>query len=271
MTAGSSATLVGTALLCGLGAWVGGANEAAACDCAGDLTIQPNSKSGQVPTNSKIWIDSQWGCNEPSLRNESGQPVEVTQTTIGPNLRVLHPSEPLKLGSSYAVACEQSFYDTSFEVDAPSDSSLPELPSAIPGDLRTSSLGDSCGDWSYLPMQVSHDAEVMVLDVAGRADLDAEALSGEVVDVFMDTTFWFVGSPACDHNWSFDDDGDPFGVRFASFDLAGNFSGWSRSQDLSVGCGCEWIGSRQQRGKSAFWLAVVLTIAAAARGRRRRS
>ncbi len=257
------------AVLLVVGVVLVGPRKAAGCECSNAVTIKPNEDAANVPTNTKVWVDARWGCDEPALQDVSAQPVAVTQTTIGSDLRVLQPAEPLQSGATYTVKCEQSSYDTSFSVGGGSDETKPVLPTAMPGDLKESSLGDSCGDWAYIPMNVSHDGDVLVLDIAGRTTLSPESLAGNVVDVFMGEV-WFVGSKPCNDNWSFDDDGEAVGVRFASFDLAGNFSGWSTPRDLSVGCSCVLVGDRRGGERGALWLGAVVALAMASARRRLR-
>jgi len=243
--------------------------DASACSCAGDNTsVRPSDSDVAVPANTRVWVFSHgWACPSPALVDQGGAAVDTTSSVIEPGLLVLTPTGALQVGNSYTVDCgEESWVNETFAVTSEADATTPAVPIAEVDEIETSEPGSSCGDYEYARMSVQHDGFLLMLDIDGRGSVDPEAMTGTVVDLFAGD-FIYVGESACEQNWSFDEDGDATAVRFASFDLAGNFSGWSERQQVDTDCGCTVVGSRSQ--SSGAWLTVGLLALALARIRRR--
>ena len=252
------------------------AETAEACDCAPPSMLLPTSVDTQVPSNTKVWILST-GCGA-ALRIKGGDAVDFTTTTItvgrSIELRVLHPSQLLEIGTTYEVSGCSLIGSPEFTVAIGPDATAPSVPSFSVGPTEKEP-DDGCGPTESAALQVSSDGDILVLDIAGRASLDADAYGGTVVDATQAGWPWFVGDQGCGSNWDFDRNGDATSVRIAAFDHAGNFSGWSAAQTVpgaagDDGCGCVVVG--REAHDRAPWLALfVLAGLASARSRRRSS
>jgi MYXO-CTERM domain-containing protein len=272
------ATLVGTLL-----AHVG---DAHACSCAAGPNIRPNQQD-IVPLNTKVWLTASDNgfCSEPTLSDTDGNVIAATAYSLEPGIQVLSPNELLVMGSTYYVDCnpDDEWHEAEFTVSAPVDDEAPATPSFEIGEYsRSSEGGDSCGPHEWVALEMQHSGDLTVLDVAGRADLDPVALTGSVVDmsIWVDDTYR-IGEMACTGNWNFAEDGPLNDVRVASFDLAGNFSGWSTTTSIDIdalqddpndeeasGCACSTIGPKPG---GAPWLPLAaLALVAARRAHRRR-
>ncbi len=230
-----------------------------ACDCAGPpVQVRPAPSDSSVPANTKIWIghpgiDKIAACSSPTLKDGNDATVATTLSMLyepdkkWANVLVLTPQQPLMKGVSYKlVDCDvygQGGH-TTFTVSSGPDEQAPAIPGVTAGEITEGSMG-SCGDEFYSTMNVQHDGALLVLDVAGQSALESAVPSGTVNDVFATNGEKIVvGNVICGrHNWDFDEDGDATGVRFGSFDLAGNFSGWSAAQTIETGCGCRLAGA----------------------------
>jgi len=227
--------------------------RAHACDCAPDeLRVLPTVESAGVPTNTRVWIFGQPRCDEEvvTLRAAtSATPIAASIAPLSPTMRVLTPDAPLEMGTAYHVtldpsACpyQQAPVEVDFTVAAPEDVTAPELPEATLEDVEIDS-GSSCGDMDYARFSLGFTGEIAVLDIEGESTLDPGTLSGRISDSFESNPI-IVGSSACDSNAPDSD----VAVRFATFDLAGNFSGWTEEEtpgaggddeQSSTGCSCE--------------------------------
>lgn len=255
------------AAIAALTAVLTGAPEAAACDCGGRGGAQPSSTSTKVPTNTKVWMLQP--CDSPIVRNINGADVPGSVTTLG-GLRVFHPDAPLEVGSTYEIIGCFDFQLATFTVNEGPDEEPPPKPAVTPLDAESGSGGvfDSCGGESeYVPLLASRTDVILTLDIAGRAELDPEAVNGEVSDVFLPNHRPLVGSADCEtFNWDFENDGPAVDTRLGAFDYAGNFSGWSEPKTVEGACGCEVAGADRSHGYGILALG-VLGIAALRRRR----
>jgi MYXO-CTERM domain-containing protein len=258
------------AALAALTAVLAGAPEAAACECAGRGGAQPSSTSTKVPTNTKVWM-LQMACNGPTVRNINGADVPGSVTTLR-ELRVFHPDAPLEVGSTYEIiGCFDNQLAT-FTVNEGPDEEPPPRPAVTPLDAESGSGGafSSCGgEYEYVPLLASRTDVILTLDIAGRADLNPEAVNGEVSDVFLPNHRPLVGSADCEaFNWDFENDGPAVDTRLGAFDYAGNFSGWSEPKTVEGACGCEAAGADPARSHGYGLLALGVLGLAALRARR---
>lgn len=243
------------------------APDAAACDCAQGDRVEPSVSSTSVPSNTKVWV-FQLGCETPELRRIDGTIVPTSMTSLD-RTRVLHPDDPLEIGSTYeVVGCFGTA--STFMVTTGPDDEPPARPSVSTTEPENGSGGtSSCGEYEYVPLLASQTDTILTLDIAGRAALDPEAVSGKVADVFFPFQRPVVGNEVCgSFNWSFSEEGDAVDTRLGAFDYAGNFSGWSEPETVAGGCGCEVAGAEPARA-SGYGIAALGLIALAV-GRRRR-
>lgn len=248
---------------------------ARACSCqVGFNATLPADGAIDVPTNTKIWIDGVLDCNgypsemAPRLLDPDGADVPFTMTCLNSGnfyvqVLVLHPDAPLLPDTTYTVQPPTQI-EFQFTTGAGTDDTPPEIPVEVDRAVEHTRAGprDTCFNdaehWATLT--VTGEAALFVLDAGETTDLDPVAVAGTVAEVTAGDVL-FLGSTAC-HGDNF-----PGGasrraettIRYGAFDLAGNFSGWSDPDPLSLG-GCS-VAPRSP----AWWLLLLPLI-----GRRRR-
>lgn len=227
-------------------------SEACSCFSNGEMFVAPSTAQKGVPTNTKIWTGSLFG-SPAEIIDQSGQLVPVTTTKIegvDGTLTVYTPVQPLVLGQGYFVRANGLELST-FAVEVEADSTKPAPPvesgreSHSEGGSFTLFGGSSCGnDGShYVNITLQHNEVLTVIDAGGGAVIDEAGPSGTVTTVGFEKMI-FLGSSACIHNWAGAEDGDDSNVRYGSFDLAGNFSGWSEPTLLESPNSCACVAGR---------------------------
>lgn len=243
-----------------------------ACSCAVGLNLAlPTDGAEGVPTNTKIWLDGLLDCflDIPTtwrLLDLDG--VEIAYSShcvLSRNsydaLLTLHPVEPLRPNTTYVVEESQGNPVLSFTTGSGPDHVAPGLPVEVDRDV-VHGRPDQCDDsWTHLAtITVDGEGALFVLNAGGLDALDVGAIAGEVSEMSGEPRL-SLGKSGC-HGDNF-----PGGasrradttVRHGAFDLAGNFSGWTEPQGLSL-AGCSLAG---QAGPG--WLLWPLLL-----GRRRR-
>lgn len=240
---------------------------ARACSCGGDPPVQwPAMEATGVPTNTRIWLGNSWfyEFTTPRLR-KAGEAVDLAftistiETSDGP-LDVYTPGAPLAPNTAYELlACDSETCDPPhlrFTTGAGPDLDPPPVPieTERSGDAG-GSRRDSCG--KYKSATVSLDAEgLLVVEIDGGT-LDPLTLSGTTTVATLDAGI-IVGRGACFMHWPTSEDSAP--IRYGAFDLAGNFSGWTEPDTLTIGRGC---GCRSDApGAPALLLLAVAALAA---------
>lgn len=219
---------------------------ARACSCGGDAPVLwPETDATGVPINARIWVGNNWfyEYTQPRLR-KAGEAVNLDftvstiNTTNGP-IVVYTPDDPLAPNTTYELAectsetCEAT--NVRFTTGVGADLDPPPLPIEI--DRHGDSGGsrrDSCG--KYKSVDVVLDTEGLLVMQLDDGTLDPKTLSGttSIVTLAHGVT---VGRGACIMGWTSDD--DTATVRYGAFDLAGNFSGWTEPDTLTIGgCSC---------------------------------
>jgi MYXO-CTERM domain-containing protein len=222
--------------------------------------VLPDESTPDVPTNTRIWYAGQAmkvvvddgglvDCDAPPrLLDAAGLEVPTTGHAFSFTY-VLVPEAPLALGASYTVehGCmfERVAYaggieaeTTTFTVTAEADDVPPEPPDIAVGETEATEFENGFVGYS---MDVDGEFEgILLVDIGQEAALDPVALAGEVSLASTDTEF--VIGHACDSTWLDARPGNSTTVAFASFDLAGNFSGWTEPEPVTVeaeaGCQC---------------------------------
>jgi len=223
---------------------LGSPKDASACDCAFPERTVPTQNDKNVPTNTKIWSNA-FGCTAPVLQKKDGTMVPFTITKIE-NVTVIHPDADLELGSTYELTnCGTFSPPTTFTVTEGPDTTPPLPPVFTLGETRASGGSwSSCGEELYVPLDVTFEGALLLLDIAGRSTFDPQAISGTPVDAFFREDTPIVGNAICGPgNWNFEEDGDAIGTRLGAFDLAGNFSGMAPPQTVEAGCTCSTVGA----------------------------
>lgn len=232
------------------------------CKCADDdhiehLPVMPFSGAINVPINTKIW-----GNKGLRLLDAGGNEVPTVATTIDVGkigtVTVLDPSGALEPNHQYALEGVPGNEEHSFTTGKVALTEMPPVPNVIDLDQhRDRECGTSYYGATYSLNSVGA-AHIYVLD-SGTAD----SLGLETPDRVRFSTV-----PSFELGASCGGDNFPGGasknattsVRFASFDLAGNFSGWSEPESLTL-TGCNLGGAQS----TAFLVIVPFLLC----GRRR--
>lgn len=254
---------------------------ARACSCGfGFEVLWPELGATEVPLNTRIWIAQLEEFEIPPL----GEPLlhvfgettalEFTTSTIdtgnGP-LTVLTPLAPLAPMTRYELL-DCAYVDcvdgtggslvTRFITGTTTDTAPPPRPVETGRDGDADRGGrTSCGKSAWA--RVEFTAEGLVVMQLDEGTLDPEALLGEVSIATLEDNAT-VGRGACFTGWP-DWESNSATVRYGAFDLAGNFSGWTEPDTLTIGRGC---GCRSDAPGAPSLL--LLTVAALALRRRRR-
>ena len=243
---------------------------ARACSCGIGLDLLwPAMDTQDVPTNMRIWVGetTSLGFGRPHLRRVDDVEkvffsTSVIRTAEG-QLEVHTPTSPLAPNTRYElVGCydEDCEVITRFTTGVGPDLEPPPLPVELDRDGGGGgSRSSSCGKtrWASVAF-TSEGLAVMQLD---EGTLDPELLLGDTSIATLDHTT-LVGRGGCHVGWPSDDDAAT--VRYGAFDLAGNFSGWTEPDTLTLGgCGC------RSNASGAPALALLAVVAVALRRRRR--
>lgn len=247
---------------------------ARACSCGSDFSVLwPEMDATAVPLNTRVWVAQPWEfeLSEPRLRpvgveDSLGFLVSAIDTREGP-LTVLTPDMPLAPDTAYElVDCLEGICDrvvARFTTGAAADGEAPSLPSETDRDGGADPRGlSSCGKSKWASVELSAEG-LLVMEIGGGS-LDPATLSGGTTIATLDPSIT-VGVGACYTGWP-DADERALPVRYGVFDVAGNFSGWTAPDTLTLGSGCN-CRSDAPATPSLFALAMV---GLALRRRRRR-
>jgi len=230
---------------------VTGAQDAHACSCLGPGLMTPLPADGavDVPTNTRLWFNS-FGASQAvaELRRTEGEgvpvPVVCSRIQLGAStqqqIAVCAPSEPLLPNTAYSFTADQR--EVSFTTGNAADDTAPHVPvetdrsiaSVAPTPLTASTCGDGEAHYVSLGMDAK-DGHLLLVDADESTTLDAANITGSVtvLEAAVPETRVFVGEGACTSNRP-TRAGDVIKLRAASFDLAGNFSGWTKLEDAAI-------------------------------------
>lgn len=222
---------------------------AEACSCGlPELGVAPADGAVNVPTNARLWMGG--ASPEPSLLDASGQRVAGAVTIIDSSARwgevmaVFTPDAPLTPGAIYTGRGQHG--RTTFTVGSGPDTTPPPVPSITsrrhdPGRTFGGTFGgtdcDSADD-RLLTLGVADRAIVTLVNINGTASLTATVPQGAVSLMSVDDEV-NIGKAACVDTWQGTGD---IAVRLGTYDIAGNFSGWSEESSEvveTVGCSCD--------------------------------
>lgn len=218
---------------------VGVPATAVTCICLPSVqVIAPADGAVDVPVNARLWMgDSDSG---PWLTDATGQEVPGTVSSLRSMagiVRVFTPDAPLTPGATYIGSGSPG--ETIFTVGTDTDTTPPLVPSVT---SREQFFGDtSCGgsgDDRVLTLGIADRAVVTLVDINRSSNLNPSVPEGPISVVADDGEMVHIGKSPCTRSW--EGVGD-IGVRLGSFDVAGNFSGWSEESPETVetgGCTC---------------------------------
>jgi MYXO-CTERM domain-containing protein len=268
------AAAAASALLC--------STPARACSCVwGSDLLAPADGEVGVPTNARIWLGARrlgwWALDSTapptvSLENDQGT-VPAARSVLasaGDSLTIITPAQELQPSTAYRILADSRLLG-SFTTGAGPKLDAPAVPVEV--ERLTYASGpfsgtSSCGSTNSVYLRIRSDGLIAVLDKDGASTLDPAALSGSAADVSTPKELIGLSSGLCRRNWPGAGWGDSASVRLGTFDIAGNFSGWSEPIEVSiplVGCGCS-AGA----GPASGLLVLAGLGALARRGRRPR-
>jgi MYXO-CTERM domain-containing protein len=245
---------------------------ALACSCmepGATFLTAPQDGAVDVPPNALVWVGG--SATRGLFAGEERFPIEL----IGPDdlpvpgvegrlsssfdvVDVFTPDAELEAGTTYRVVVNGAVQST-FTTGSEPDHEAPDVPdeAAITtwSDPPVIPDGASCGTG-----RASHgisvewqmgDRVLILLDRDGVADVDVELVQGQV-PALSNFGFASLGSGfACGgDNWSEAAHGAKTDLSYGGFDIAGNFSGWSEPETVTVRtrAGCDASGSGQPLG-----------------------
>ncbi len=198
-----------------------------------DFAILPDDAlvpSLDVPENTLVWVDGQRYSRRLSLRAFDGAAVAVSVSTIdlddGTELHVATPAEPLASGTVYEVL-EDGRLAASFTVTLPADTTAPQVPQP-----RLSVAGSSAR-----LVTEGTDALLFLADPTART-LNDTPVSGSMTAVTLGSTFQLSVSRDCELRLRPDRTNGI--VQLVSVDLAGNFSEFSDTIEVTLSSGCAY-------------------------------
>lgn len=212
------------------------------CKCGSTeygLRTLPGADAVDVPTNTRIW-----GTDVESLHDDKGVAVPVARTSItdsedSSEFTVLHPLKDLAPNTTYTITT--SFGTQEFTTSAGPLTTPPPVPEIE--ELEQERSRD-CGGKLYRATYILRGSgAVFLLDTAETAILAPEDIAGDVT-AFANGPVFRLGATCggFENVPSAPTRNSTTTVRFSSFDLAGNFSGWSEPEELTFG-GCNLGGS----------------------------
>jgi len=249
------------------------AAPAYACSCASEATqiLAPAFGEADVPRNARVWLgasayDAGGVESRLELLDSLGDPVPATISELWGNndrIAVLTPDDLLTAGETYTLELDEFEIVGEFTVGDHTDDAPPAVPdeqdresSASP---RTPGVVSSCGPTDIVRLWVDPTGHVLVAELEGWDRLDAEAINGEVSELSLDGELE-LGSAGCVWSWPDAEPNASTTVRWGAYDIAGNFSGWSPDEDISIpaaGCSCSAGGQGAGRGAAALMLALA--------------
>ncbi len=263
-------------------AWPSGASATSCVNWDDDESLYeaapglvPNeSTRSEIPTNTAVWIpESPTGSWEPddfTLVGPDGLAVPWEEGGRVGGVILMQPEFDLQIGLTYSVEVDmldsegETFTTSSFTVELPSDDVPPSIPQEVARLLST-----EANEFSGLCGSGPPD-DVAAFTVVGGGSWQLGAIRRGGAGDWPEGGFVTVDAISDGADLEFTSQlppGTSFEARFAAFDLAGNFSGWSESVKGTMppaGCSCREDG----RGDAAW---VLLGGLGLARPRRRRA
>jgi len=280
-----------------LGAVLSAPGSALACSCAPGNTdfLAPADGSSGVPTNTRIWVGGMHLGGTPQsaeelttsppviLQRDDGTQVGLTAGLIEGNndlIAVFTPTVELSPEAEYSLLKESySLNDpapvfetlTTFTVGSESDTESPLIPDELSRSASASpripGQVSSCGPTDMVDVLVETTGQLIVGQVSDGLEFDPAELNGSVSELSFDGELE-IGMAGCQWSWPDAEPGASTELHWGSFDLAGNFSGWTEPTEITIppaGCSC----SAQGGGTPSGALAIFAFIAVAGWSRRK--
>lgn len=231
------------------------ASPARACSYDTKGWALPTMES-RVPANTRIWFyveayfrDESHTRESVMLKDAEGRvvPTQFERVLLGDTvfprtLYVLTPLEPLLVGSEYQAGAEGLSYAHFVVTDGP-DLKSPRKPKEVyRGEYAQGPNKNSCGAYAIVTMAYDLEnplEELMVVALDDHDSFDPDSLSGTLFEAASPTYEGSEGLAQVDYGttpvsgWPAS---NPKIVRsrVGTFDLAGNFSGWSEPTTIAL-------------------------------------
>jgi len=231
-------------------------SKASACSCLGSDIVAPRNNE-TVPTNARVWVKlASWQLDNSPDATLIIEPDTATvgdfsdiQLTGGWILRS-YAIDGLAPGSNYTASWQAEWgieMSVQFTVGNSALDAAPAVPTITrcEEDKEEESLFggiSSCGEWHKMDIDISAPGAAVVVALrSGDGELDGVTRTGKVTSAanFMfegDSMFrTYLGTAPCGPT-TWDIDQGSTSVKVGSFDIAGNWSGWSGNGKVVAGC-----------------------------------
>jgi hypothetical protein len=228
--------------------------------------IVPAMGDVDVPLNAKIWLPKINLAGALTLTDAQGNSIALSSAELkGASVAydVLTPSTPLTPSTTYTFTHET--LTTQFTTGTVADTIAPALPQETDRNkthVDATSGEDHHGAYDLVTVDITHEPGIAVIDIGGTTTLDAATASGLVATTGAANEFT-LGDASLDcgeDNWN----GASSTIRYGTFDVAGNFSGWTTPTTLTMP-GCSMSGTDGASLGAIFM--ILVAIALSGRGR----
>jgi|GEM_PF-1222122 hypothetical protein len=246
-----------------------------ACSCALGMEgfVAPANGETGVPRNTRLWVGA--FVQDVTLTGPNNQTVALSRGILRGNnrdvLAVFTPAALLEPSAAYVFNMDGQMvsFTTSnaSDVEAPAEPVVSPLESSFARDTPSPIPVSSCGNGghAYDSFSVQHNGLFTLVEIDTPEQLDESTITGSVGDIASITGGdVFVGRGICLFNWDGADEGESTNVRFATVDVAGNFSGWTEPSQATI----ETNGGCAQASSSSLGVLAVLALPLRRRTRR---
>ena len=238
-----------------------------ACSCmepGATFFLQPEDGATGVPVNTLVWVGA--GQTRGLFEGDPQLPIELLDAdevvlpgtegrlrSLNDTIDVFTPDLLLEADTTYTVRVGEQVIST-FTTGSDVDEEAPPVPEET--EVSTwSRAAEPFGTTSCGPLPASHgvsitwdmqgDSVLVLLDQDGLAEVDTDGIAGSAPGLAPHGSASLGNGFVCGGDtWEEARLGATTEVRYASFDLAGNFSGWSEPEEVTVraGSGCSAAG-----------------------------
>ncbi len=249
--------------------------SACACSClepGATWFSAPEDGSVGVPTNTLVWVGG--GMTRGLFDGEDQHPIELVDTdgvvVPGSEARMRGASDIVDVFTPDFILDTNSTYSIRVNGQVRSTFTTGDMDDSEPPAIPTETQRNSWSEPPFLPdggmcgsgvashgLGFSFDTEdsvLILLDNDARATIDGDNFEGTAPAITVHGSASIGNGFGCGgDNWEGAAPGARTDVRYAAFDLAGNFSGWSAEESISVSPrGCNAAGNSSPIGLVAF-------------------
>jgi hypothetical protein len=247
---------------------------------AGPDVVLPLPESTDVPVDARIWVtEHEEGRPLDTLRlvrTDDGLEIAVELQTLQTEHHTIvgsfRPIDALESNTSYALLAEGDEVVTSFVTGNTTHDAAPAVPKLLHLEAHSTRSHEwGYEEWFLVDFDLQHEGMLVVMDREQTATIKAQP-DGKVTDLSANSSM-MLGTGGCVWNYREAGENVETTVRFGTFDLAGNFSGWTEPMGVTFDALPEEPSSASCRiaGRSSSTLSIAfLLLAAVARRRKAR-